>query len=438
MEYKKRIFITGQCSLHWGRMENGNIGNYYITEPMIRELHRVFPDAEIVTTMQMTEEFQKRERIKVLPMELYYAWRDDDLDIARKEYEIALQFSKTGILNEKTPYIEEVLKSDLILDFSGEMWSSIHADLVGKNRFLVGVLKDRTAQLLGKKTSLIVSGEGPFSKETLPIAKETLENFDLILNREAETAKILEQYGIDTKNVKSGACSSFLFRGAGDDEVKDILEREKIIVDGEKSAGFILCGFNMLNGPYDMQNRPDEDFNIFAEAVEYIVNTLHKRVVLMSHSNGFELSPDFKLINGRDYYIQEQLYNVLKKRGAADMNFVHLISRPYNPWQTKAIIRNLEMLVSGRLHASVGGISECVPTVVIMYGHGPLSHKTIGFHKIAGTEKYIAYPAIENDIIKKIQKCYKEKDDYRKYLEKQIPKVQQKVHLLFDELKKLI
>ena len=52
---------------------------------------------------------------------------------------------------------KKVLKSDLILDFSGEMWSSIHADLVGKDRFLVGVLKDRTAQLLGKKDNAYLS-----------------------------------------------------------------------------------------------------------------------------------------------------------------------------------------------------------------------------------------------------------------------------------------
>lgn len=55
-----RILITGQCTVHWGRLEFGNIGNYYITETSIRELHRVFPDAEIVTTFQMTDDFCKR------------------------------------------------------------------------------------------------------------------------------------------------------------------------------------------------------------------------------------------------------------------------------------------------------------------------------------------------------------------------------------------
>jgi colanic acid/amylovoran biosynthesis protein len=84
-----RIFIIGQCSLHWGRMENGNLGNYYVLEPLIRELHQNFPYSELVTTIQLTEEFQKRENIKVLPLKLYYNWENDDIKIAEREYEIA-------------------------------------------------------------------------------------------------------------------------------------------------------------------------------------------------------------------------------------------------------------------------------------------------------------------------------------------------------------
>ncbi|MDO4574086.1 MAG: hypothetical protein Q4D98_02605 [Planctomycetia bacterium] len=114
-----RIFVTGQCSLHWGRLEYGNIGNYYVTETLFRELHRVFPGAEIVTTFQMTEEFKTRENVKIVPMELFYGWKDDDLDIALKEYGIAQTFNATQLVCS-TPYIEETLKSDLIVDFSGD------------------------------------------------------------------------------------------------------------------------------------------------------------------------------------------------------------------------------------------------------------------------------------------------------------------------------
>lgn len=158
----------------------------------------------------------------------------------------------------------------------------------------------------------------------------------------------------------------------------------------------------------------------------------------MSHSNGFELPPNFKLINGRDFYIAQQLYKVLEKRGNVDINQVHLISKPYTPWQTKAIIRNLEMLVTGRLHASVAGVSECVPTVVILHGHGPVSHKTIGFYNIVGTTDYIVNPKKHGEIIDKIQKCFIEKDDFRIFLQKQIPLIQQKIHENFDKLKESV
>ena len=68
------IFIIGQCSLQWGRMEYGNIGNYYIIEPLIRELHRVFPNCKIKTTMQMSDRFCKEENVNSVPLQLYYNW----------------------------------------------------------------------------------------------------------------------------------------------------------------------------------------------------------------------------------------------------------------------------------------------------------------------------------------------------------------------------
>ena len=37
-----KILLTGQCTLHWGRMEYGNIGNYYIFEPLLAYLNEKF------------------------------------------------------------------------------------------------------------------------------------------------------------------------------------------------------------------------------------------------------------------------------------------------------------------------------------------------------------------------------------------------------------
>ena len=61
----KKILVTGLCTLHWGRLQYGNIGNYYIIEPLFRLLHKYFPGYAITTTFQMTEEFARKEKLRL-------------------------------------------------------------------------------------------------------------------------------------------------------------------------------------------------------------------------------------------------------------------------------------------------------------------------------------------------------------------------------------
>lgn len=167
-----KIFVIGQLTLHWGRMEFGNIGNRYIIEPFFRELHRVFPAATIHTTFQMSQGFCRKESISCVPMDYYYSWRDDELRIAQDELAIAKEYTKSHVLTKVTPFIAECLSSDLVVDFSGDIWGR-NADFLGKDRFLVGLIKDRVAQLLGCPTAMLAGSPGPFNDdETLPFAHE--------------------------------------------------------------------------------------------------------------------------------------------------------------------------------------------------------------------------------------------------------------------------
>jgi len=433
-----RILVTGQCTLHWGRLESGNIGNYYITETTFRELHRVFPEAELVTTFQMTKEFCDREKITVVPMELFYNWDENDLLNALRELGIAELYSKTGKLFDRTPYIDEVLSSDLIIDFSGEMWG-YHADLVGKDRFLVGLIKDRVAQLLGKPTAMLAGSQGRFPDPNIKkFAKEVFENFNLVANREAETGKLLIEDGFDISNLKNYACPAFLFEAKKDEEMIHIYKKERLEKNSKKKVGFAVCGFNLLTEPYDKWPRDDSDYVQFAEVVEYIIGELNASVFLMSHSNGFELPPKFKLITGRDYPIAKQLFEVVARRGKVNMGNMHLIEGPYNPWETKAIIRQFNMFISGRLHASVAAISQSVPTVVIMHGQTQKSHKTMGFFDIAGIPECVANPHTSDEMIEKVRYCWNNRDNIRCHLNKRIPEVQQLARDSFDALRDMM
>ena len=181
-------------------------------------------------------------------MELFYNW-DDDLNKAKYEYSLVQEFGQTGILKETTPYIDEILKSDLIVDFSGEMWGS-HVDCVGDDRFEVGLIKNRIAQLLKKKTVMIANSIGPFREDLISFAKIVFEGFDLVLNREAVSTEIIKKYGFSTENVKSYACPSFLFEAANDEIVNDVLLEEKISVGDKKTVCIMLCGYNFTTGKY--------------------------------------------------------------------------------------------------------------------------------------------------------------------------------------------
>ena len=431
-----KILITGQTSLHWGRMEFGNIGNYYIIEPFVRLLHETFPMAKITTTLQMTERFCRDENIEVLPMELFFGW-DNDLEKANKELEIALKYEMTHELKKTTPFIEEVKGCDLVIDFSGDIWGD-NADFLGNDRFYVGLCKDRVAQIFAKKTVMLAGTPGPFNnKENLDFAKEVYSKFDLVTNREFVSIKLLEEYGFDVSKTMSLACPAFLFEPADIYRIETLDQVSDLIKSSRRKIGFVICGWNFIEGPYDKWPRPDSDYEIFADAIERFTQNVDADIYLMSHSNGFPIPPKrFELKHGRDYPIIKQLQQVLQNRGIAKNIFS--LDGVYDAWQTKAIIGQFDMFVSGRVHAAVAALSQHVPTVIIDYGHEPKAHKLKGFAEVADALDYLAMPDKKCDLIEKMLLCWNNRKKYQFKLEKRIQEVKKMAKTNFELLKKTI
>lgn len=436
-----RILVTGLSTLHWGRIEYGNIGNYYIVVPLFRKLHQYFPDAEIATTLQLTDQFVQSENLIELPKEYYYGWQKDgkDTQTALEELGIAEIYHKTGQLVRTTPFIEEVLKSDLIIDFSGDMWGDNSAGM-GEDRFLVDLLKLRTAQLLNKKTVLFASSPGPVTEErTLELAKTVYQNFDRVINREAVSIDIMREAGFDVSHTDSYACPAWLF---GEQYYpvpvnrQEICKRESLEKD-KQNIGFILATYSLPGSSFDSWERGDSDFDDYVRLIEYIVGEKKQRIVLISHSNGFELPPHFKRIHWRDYRMLCQLYDILEKRGRIDMSYVHRVDSLYEPWEMHALIGSLDMLISGRVHGSVAGLEQGVPTLAFDYKNGPLAHKMFGFFRVIGMEQYVI-PRDDFDFIKYFNLMYDHLDQISMELKENYPEVCRTVEASFAKLKGLI
>ena len=432
-----RIFVIGQCTLQWGRMEFGNIGNYYIVEPFFRQLHRVFPDADIITTLQFSTEFCSREKVTCVPLSCYYAWNDEDLSIAKKEYEIALEYSKTGVMSDVTPYIGFVMTSDLIVDFSGDMCGK-NADFLGPNRFLVGLLKDRVAQLLGKPTVMLASSPGPFNNDdTLGFVHEVCMNFKAIENREAISKDVMQSYGFDISNVSDYACPAFIFDAATIEETKTACPENFLYEKNRPIVGFFLCGWNMLQGPFNRTDWRDDEFECYVSLLSHMIEKFDVDVCFMSHSNGFVLPPQFQPIHGKDYLLEEIMFRLMSEAGYA--NHVHLLTGIYSPAVTKGIVRQFDMHISGRIHGAVSALSQSIPTLIIDYGHEPKAHKLRGFAKVADVEDCIATPGRPTNLIEKAEYIWNNKSAISDRLKKRnIEYIRPLIEKMFDDLQNII
>lgn len=435
-----RILIIGQCTLHWGRMEFGNIGNYYIIEPLVRLLHKEFGSGTIInTTFQLSDRFQNDENISVLPMSLYYSWSKDDIVIANRELEIAKRFASDSFLEEETPFIKEVLNSDLIIDFSGDIWGD-NANFLGDNRFYVGLVKNRVAQLLGKKTAMICGSPGPFSNnDTLDFAKEVYQNFDVVTNREAISKNLLKDYGFDVSNTHSLVCPSFLFQPSSSEKIDVEVVKTNAFDKNRKTIGFVICGWNFLEGPFDKENRNEKDFLPFLIAVEdFLQKNKDVNFCVFSHSNGFPIPPlEFELQRGRDYPIVKQFEKFLRRRGNVDETRIKSIDNVLNTWDTKGVVGRFDMLISGRVHAAVAGLSQAVPTVIIDYGHEPKAHKLLGFAEVAGVKEFLVDPNDIDSMSNTFEKCWENRVEVREGLNERLPNIKEESKKTFKLLKEL-
>lgn len=434
----KSILVTGLCTLHWGRLQYGNIGNYYIIEPLFRQLHQHFKDYKIRTTFQMDAGFAKREDIEVLPMKWYYEWNGEE-DVLNAEHDVTVaQKYVCSEPCELTPYIKILLECEYVIDVSGDMWGD-NAEHVGHKRFIVDCLKMKAAQILKKKTVLYAVTPGPFSsKEEVCLAREVFSAFDLVVIREKVSRRNLLKWGFPVDNVIWAPCPSFLFQ-PNTSYVSDWLEciRESHR-NGRKVTGLTFGGFNMPYGPYDMWPREDAQYDVFIEVAEHMINSLGMDIVIFSHTNGFELPPNFKLINGRDYLILEKFYQLMIKKNDIYQDHVTLINEPLLPCNMKYLIGNMDMLVTGRVHASVAATSQCIPTVYVEYDKNVIySDKMTGFSEQLGMEEFVCEPGSAEIFKRTVTECHDHLSQIREQLKVVIPEIKEKATEIFTILNKL-
>lgn len=110
-------------------------------------------------------------------------------------------------------------------------------------------------------------------------------------------------------------------------------------------------------------------------------------------------------------------------------------NEPYLPDMTKSIIGQFDLMVTGRVHASVAAISQYVPTVFITYEKSFIpSTKMYGFSSLAGVGEFVCEPGDQAAMLQKIHMCFDERASVKQRLQKRIPEVKMLAEQAFDEI----
>jgi colanic acid/amylovoran biosynthesis protein len=437
MERKKRILVIGLTSVPLGGMEWHNVGNYMIIEPLFDHLRSEFPKSDIVTTLQLSTSFCEQFDITSLREERFWTYRLPTAfatasDIVRLLlWRLSFPSDKANLVLENSRLLSEIEKADLVIDFSGDLFGE-NAQV---NWFLEGCAELVFSQALGKPLVMLAGSPGPFYGWRKPVARYLLNRVSLITNREPISTELLIDLGIDESRVRTTACPSFLFKGRTVQEVEDILIAEGIGYNqATPLVGMIVSGWNMPNSPHNLVPRKKEELEPFVALARFLLDHIGVKVVLLSHSH--RSNDNGQLRPGSDAKIMAQIYDMLGSSEWEDR--LVLIRRPYDPATTKGILGSFDMLISGRLHGCISGLSQGIPTVIIDYGHEPKAHKLRGVARLLEVESYVCDPTDAEEMIETAEEVWDRRSEIRARLDERLKLVRKQALLNFELLRSFL
>jgi|GEM_PF-2486949 len=429
-----RILVTGITSLKQGAMENDNLGNFVIIEPMFRSLRSKFPNSVIQTTIQLSKEFAQKFSLEVITSERFwkYTFSNSILTIFElfnsiiwyflNRFNIELNF----LLSQKLKIYKN---SDLIIDFSGDMFGE---NALNNYQFIIGGINPLIAKFLRRKIYFVASSPGPFrSFFKLIIAKMAFYCFDLLSVREPMSKLIINSIGNYGDKLVMYPCFSFGFKPTNlIDDFKLQSQEPRLFQENIQLIGLILCNHNMTKLPLNKWPRDDEEYKPFLELISHILNNDNIRICIISHR--YKFSSDGKLKPGSDHYIIERLIDLLPNNHKTN---VFTLSGEYNAANMNKIIGRFEILISGRIHGAVQGILQNIPTMIIDYGMEPKAHKLFGFAILTNLVKYFSDPSCGENLIRNFDKIWEDRFAIKKELLLRVPQIIQSSQDVWEKIR---
>ena len=257
---------------------------------------------------------------------------------------------KYGIVDKilNTDEIKEYINSDIVVDISGDSISEV----TGFRGTIYHFLHVWLALTLNKPTIVYAQSVGPF-KYTKPIAKNLLNKVDLITLRGKISYDYLKEMDINRPPMYLTADLAFLMMPASKERIDRIFSNFEI--KGNSFVGMSIS--NMIATHYGLKTNYANYTKLMVDTIDYMVKNLNVVVILIPHVTGPKEEFD-------DRVISEDVYNNIKNK-----NKVILIKEDFTPQEMWGIIGRCDLFIGARMHACIGALSMCVPTINISYHH---------------------------------------------------------------------
>ena len=283
----------------------------------------------------------------------------------------ALIFRVTGIKHKFVfkNFWQVFLSADLIVDISGDSISKDYGSLSVALSLLPLVL----SRLIGTPYFLCAQSVGPFGDSFIfNVTKAVLKDANLITTREQITFELLQQHNI-SRNVVASADLAFLLQPCTNGRLEEICQLENI----DRSKRFAGFSVSSLIGKFAFRNlsggqQYDEYISAMANLADYIIERHNLDILFIPHVT---------IPNKGDDRIASK--DVIKKMHHSERAFMpeHI----YNASELKNLISLCFFFIGSRMHATIGALSQAIPTITYVY-----NHKTLGINgKMLGLQDYL-------------------------------------------------
>jgi colanic acid/amylovoran biosynthesis protein len=314
--------------------------------------------------------------------------------------------------------LKEFIDSDLILDLSGDSLTDDYGIIATLLNFFPLIISKN----LKRPYFVLAQSLGPYSsKITRLVAKEILNNAELITVREQRSLNYLKSFGIANPNLRLVADLAFLLNPIPKETAINLLEAEGIKKNVKPIVGIspstIIHGWAKVNKE---KTAREEYISFLSNLTSFLIRELNCTVVFLAHVT--RPQTDDRIVG---YEVQKRLNN---------FEDVKVLSNLYDTKELKGIIGVFDMFIGFRMHPTIASASLCIPTISYAY-----SQKTLGIFKdMLGLPEYT--PDIRskpiNELLDESKKIifnlWQNRDNVSNYLESTIPSIKEKAIINID------